>query len=85
MTIFVNYGKHLPEDPFLHINPNAGTILIKSREDPVDFSIATQIEWEYVQAGILNQAPDIPNRCTCSNSQAITFLMGDLRSVNCGE
>jgi len=60
----VDDGEHLSEDPLLYIYPYTSAGVVEPSEDSVDFTITSEMEWENVEPGVFDKAPDIPDRCS---------------------
>ena len=85
VPVFVNHSEHLAKDPFLDVHSNAGPRFVEPREDPIDFPLAAKVEGEDVQTSVLNEAPDVANRCGDADPQPSPLLISDFGAVARGK
>ena len=85
VTVFVYNREDLPEYPFLDVDADTSTRFVHTREDPIDFPIATEMQRKHMQSGILYQTPDVPDRRRDADPQASALLLGHFSSVEGSE
>src|SRR5690606_21486746 len=81
MRVLVDDSEDLPEHPFVHVDADTRTAVEPSREEPVNWMLPAELEWEHPDPCVLYHTPRVPKWCGLPDAEPRPLLVCDGPSV----